>query len=153
VGAEFLGQAHFDAEQLLDEQKHKWVLDLVDTQGNPVGVRRPGLQRCQSEFFQARLFFSIQYTSVATLAAAAPAKDLLKGEVPRVYFPMRAGNRVTLYHDAFQPPGPVADIQLSGGRPYREAACWCARAAAFCLLCCGVVACFYAVVVARAMQR
>lgn len=32
VGAEFLGQAFFDAKLLLDELQHNWALDLTDHQ-------------------------------------------------------------------------------------------------------------------------
>jgi len=49
VGAEFLGQAFFEAKQLLDEEKHTWELDLTDHQvgewrGGHLGGAR--LQRC-----------------------------------------------------------------------------------------------------------
>ena len=45
-------------------------------------------------------------------------------QVPRTYFPMRPGNRVTLYHDSTCVPGPVEGIQLAGGQLYSEKSCW-----------------------------
>jgi hypothetical protein len=41
--------------------------------------------------------------------------DQKYAEVPRTYFPQRRGNRVTLYHDAWQPIGPVPDVRGGGG--------------------------------------
>lgn len=46
------------------------------------------------------------------------------GEVPRTYFPMRSGNKVTLYHDAVCTPGPVPGITLAGGGLFSESSCW-----------------------------
>jgi hypothetical protein len=57
-------------------------------------------------------------------AKGPPNLNLVRDEVPRVYFPMRSGNKVTLYHDAHQTPGPVKDIVLANGRPFQEASCW-----------------------------
>jgi hypothetical protein len=34
------------------------------------------------------------------------------GEVPRCFFPLRYGNRVTLYHDAHQPHGVLQDVSV-----------------------------------------
>jgi hypothetical protein len=45
-------------------------------------------------------------------------------EVPRVYFPQRPGNRVTLYHDSVCTPGPVPGISLASGGLYSESSCW-----------------------------
>jgi hypothetical protein len=45
-------------------------------------------------------------------------------EVPRVYFPLRPGNKVTLYHDAVCTPGPVPGIALASGGLYSESSCW-----------------------------
>jgi hypothetical protein len=45
-------------------------------------------------------------------------------EVPRVYFPQRPGNKVTLYHDAVCTPGPVPGITLANGGLYSESSCW-----------------------------
>ncbi|GBF94843.1 phospholipase D gamma [Raphidocelis subcapitata] len=121
VGAEFLGQAFVDASELLDEARHTYSLDLVDQQGNAVGMRLPG----SKTFHPARIHFSIRYSSVETQQAElALHPNLLRDEVPRVYFPMRAGNRVTLYHDAHQNPGPVRDILLGNGSPFCESSCW-----------------------------
>lgn len=120
VGAEHLGEATFDAEVLLDEQEHTIVLDLVDAQGNPTGLKLPGKESLK----QARLFFQIKYTSVDTQMKEEKLANTRIGEVPRVYFPQRAGNKVSLYRDAHQTPGPVADIPLGDGSPFREASCW-----------------------------
>lgn len=53
-----------------------------------------------------------------------PASGALAGPVPHVYFPLRGGNRVTLYHDAMCTPGPVEGIALDGGGLYSESSCW-----------------------------
>lgn len=45
-------------------------------------------------------------------------------QVPRTYFPMRPGNRITLYHDSTCVPGPVEGISLAGGGLYSEHSCW-----------------------------
>ncbi len=48
VGAEFLGQAFFDAKLLLDELQHNWALDLTDHQvcvGCVCGVGKGGSRR------------------------------------------------------------------------------------------------------------
>jgi hypothetical protein len=50
--------------------------------------------------------------------------ELQPNEVPRVYFPQRPGNKVTLYHDAVCTPGPVPGITLANGGLYSESSCW-----------------------------
>lgn len=45
-------------------------------------------------------------------------------EVPRTYFPLRGGNKVTLYHDAVCTPGPVQGVTLGNGSLYSEGSCW-----------------------------
>jgi hypothetical protein len=50
--------------------------------------------------------------------------ELQNNEVPRVYFPQRPGNKVTLYHDAVCTPGPVPGITLANGGLYSESSCW-----------------------------
>ncbi|CAN6314264.1 unnamed protein product [Urochloa humidicola] len=49
--------------------------------------------------------------------------------VPRTYFPMRRGGRVTLYQDAHVPDGTLPEISLGtdgdgGGECYRHGQCW-----------------------------
>jgi len=45
-------------------------------------------------------------------------------EVPQTYFPLRPGNKVTLYHDSVCTPGPGKGITLAGGGLYSESSCW-----------------------------
>jgi len=45
-------------------------------------------------------------------------------EVPRTYFPLRDGNRVTLYHDSVCNPGPVEGVKLADGQLFQENSCW-----------------------------
>jgi phospholipase D1/2 len=44
--------------------------------------------------------------------------------VPRTYFPLRRGGRVTLYQDAHVPDGFAPRIPLAGGRLYQPGRCW-----------------------------
>jgi hypothetical protein len=49
---------------------------------------------------------------------------LLLPQVAHTYFPLRGGNKVTLYHDSTCVPGPVDGIKLAGGGLYSESSCW-----------------------------
>jgi hypothetical protein len=59
---------------------------------------------------------------IACMHSHTPAGCL--HQVPRTYFPMRPGNRVTLYHDSTCVPGPVEGIRLAGGGLFSESSCW-----------------------------
>lgn len=61
---------------------------------------------------------------VCVLTCLQGNKSVAFNEVPHTYFPLRDGNRVTLYHDSVCTPGPVEGISLAGGGLYSEASCW-----------------------------
>lgn len=44
--------------------------------------------------------------------------------VPGTYFPLRKGNKVTLYQDAHAPDGCLPDLRLDHGMHYVHGKCW-----------------------------
>jgi hypothetical protein len=63
-------------------------------------------------------------TVLCVVTCLQDGSGLQPNEVPRVYFPSRPGNKVTLYHDAVCTPGPVPGITLASGGLYSESSCW-----------------------------
>eukprot|EP00879_Flechtneria_rotunda_P013406 GHRR01013996.1.p1 GENE.GHRR01013996.1~~GHRR01013996.1.p1 ORF type:complete len:724 (+),score=209.94 GHRR01013996.1:247-2418(+) len=115
IGADFLGQAIIPVSEVVNgEQWDKW-LDLTDTNGNPMKGKHVSGDRQQS-----RAHISIRYEPVGTKDETGEKYK----EVPRAYFPLRPGNKVTLYHDAVCTPGPVEGAKLRGGGLYSDSCCW-----------------------------
>eukprot|EP00878_Enallax_costatus_P010831 GHUV01011310.1.p1 GENE.GHUV01011310.1~~GHUV01011310.1.p1 ORF type:complete len:894 (+),score=260.77 GHUV01011310.1:345-3026(+) len=115
VGADFLGQAVIPVSEVIDGKVLDTWLELTDTAGN---VRYH--QELDGDKKPSRVHITIQFVPVG----AEEYKGLQYGEVPRTYFPLRRGNRITLYHDAVATPGPVPDIPLADGSCYNESSCW-----------------------------
>lgn len=78
-------------------------------------VARPPPHPCRRSRPRHAVRASTRPNGTPAQAELALHPNLLKDEVPRVYFPMRAGNRVTLYHDAHQTKGPVRDVSTQAG--------------------------------------
>eukprot|EP00882_Tetradesmus_deserticola_P025421 GHRQ01027922.1.p1 GENE.GHRQ01027922.1~~GHRQ01027922.1.p1 ORF type:complete len:406 (+),score=151.50 GHRQ01027922.1:296-1513(+) len=115
VGSDFLGQAVIPVADIINGQLFDKWLDLTDTSGQPLFCRDKSGDKQPS-----RVHISIQYKPVGS----EDLSELRPNEVPRIYFPQRPGNKVTLYHDAVCTPGPVPGISLAGGGLYSESSCW-----------------------------
>ncbi|CAD6209277.1 unnamed protein product [Miscanthus lutarioriparius] len=74
----------------------------------------------------AVLRLSVQYVPVARLTmyhhGVTPGPDF--AGVPRTYFPLRRGGKVTLYQDAHVPDGTLPEVRLGNGACYRHGQCW-----------------------------
>lgn len=90
---------------------------------------------CHPRHREPRTFLSDHFVShtlaVCDVCAVCVLSVLQQGktatavnEVPNTYFPLRNGNRVTLYHDSVCTPGPVQGIALASGGLYSESSCW-----------------------------
>lgn len=120
VGAGFLALGKVPVEAVLSAPNGRYDAEvaMTDKQGNPVGYADGG-----SEGLRTTLKVQMTFRP-ETGHGMQLTPDQKYAEVPRTYFPQRRGNRVTLYHDAWQPIGPVPDVLLGSGQPYEEAAAW-----------------------------
>jgi phospholipase D1/2 len=116
VGADFLGQAIIAATAITGGKVYDAWLDLMDE----TGTQQMFGHGIKGKMRPSRVHISLQFVPVD----ASSASGGIAGEVPRTYFPLRPGGRVTLYHDAVCKPGPVDGIPLSGGGLYSESCCW-----------------------------
>ncbi|KAG8092346.1 hypothetical protein GUJ93_ZPchr0012g19242 [Zizania palustris] len=112
-GAQLIGTVAIPAERLLSGDRIDGVYDLLEPNGKPCAQG-------------AVLRLSIQYIPVAHLTMyhhgviAGPDSP----GVPNTYFPLRRGNKVTLYQDAHVPDGCLPDIWLDHGIRYQHGQCW-----------------------------
>lgn len=116
VGSDFLGQAIIPVSRVITGQRIDEWFELTDASGNV----RTHKELAGSDERPSKVHVTMQYVPVG----AEDQKGFQYGEVPRTYFPLRPGNRVTLYHDAVATPGPVPDIPLADGSCYDESSCW-----------------------------
>ncbi|WIA08753.1 hypothetical protein OEZ85_008176 [Tetradesmus obliquus] len=116
VGAEYMGQASIPVEMIIGGKLFDKWLKLEDQMGKPIGIT----EKVSRRWTPSKVRVSIKYIPVGSEESAS----LGLHEVPRVYFPQRPGNKVTLYHDSVCTPGPVPGIALAGGGLYSESSCW-----------------------------
>jgi phospholipase D1/2 len=112
-GAQLIGTVSIPAEKLLFGERINGIYDVLESNGKPCAQG-------------AVLRLSIQYIPVAQLKmyhhGVIAGPDSLG--VPNTYFPMRRGNRVTLYQDAHVPDGCLPDFCLDHGMRYQHGQCW-----------------------------
>ncbi|KAJ1299082.1 hypothetical protein BS78_01G503900 [Paspalum vaginatum] len=113
VGAELIGVAAVRADRLQAGEKVEGVFPVLESNGKECA---PG----------AVLRLSVHYVPVARLTmyhhGVTPGPDF--PGVPRTYFPLRRGGRVTLYQDAHVPDGTLPEVTLGDGAPYSHGQCW-----------------------------
>ncbi|RLN19374.1 phospholipase D beta 1-like [Panicum miliaceum] len=113
VGAELIGVVSIRADCLKTGDRVEGTYPVLERNGKECA---PG----------AVLRLSVQYLPVARLTmyhhGVTPGPDF--AGVPRTYFPLRRGGRVTLYQDAHVPDGTLPEIRLGNGACYRQGQCW-----------------------------
>eukprot|EP00775_Hariotina_reticulata_P006308 gene6308-6543_t len=117
VGAQYLGEVTIPVERILGGEVLDEWLPLTDATGKPMG----NLDKSR-QVVQAKVHVRIQFTSMEEEDAKRSGCE--QYEVPRTYFPLRDGNRVTLYHDSVCQPGPVDGVKLADGQLFQENSCW-----------------------------
>ncbi|PWZ55264.1 Phospholipase D beta 1 [Zea mays] len=113
VGAELIGVVAVRADQLQAGDMVEGAYPVLERNGKECA---PG----------AVLRLSVQYVPVARLTmyhhGVTPGPDF--AGVPRTYFPLRRGGKVTLYQDAHVPDGTLPEVRLGNGDCYRHGQCW-----------------------------
>lgn len=112
VGSQYIGEVKISAESLLSNSIRAQTFDLINKNGK---LCKPG----------AQLKVSLEYRPLE--------KDPLYksgvgnppyGGVPKTYFPLRTGGRLTLYQDAHAPGNLFPPIKLASGRDFEHRCCW-----------------------------
>lgn len=112
VGADAIGQFEIPVEEVLGGQAVEGWFPLLTSKGQPLPK-------------DAQVRVGLRYW-----AAEKDPEDYSLGcgpdkAVPQVFFPLRQGNRVQLYHDAHQiNAGPNDKIPLANGTLYNDGSCW-----------------------------
>ncbi|XP_074264857.1 phospholipase D beta 1-like [Silene latifolia] len=113
VGSQIIGAVGIPAEQLLSGAIIEGTFPIVKPSGS-------------NWENGATLSVSIQYTPVERMnmyyLGVGPGPDYFG--VPRTYFPLRYGNRLTLYQDAHVEDGMLPDFRLENGMHYVHGKCW-----------------------------
>ncbi|KAH7437060.1 hypothetical protein KP509_05G054500 [Ceratopteris richardii] len=111
-GAEFIGQVKIRAESLYS-QEIEGSFQLCGKDGKPLKA-------------EVKLQVSMKYCPVEKdpLYKDGVGKGPDYKGVPRAYFPLRKGGRVTLYQDAHVPDGMLPEIELEGGLKFEHRKCW-----------------------------
>lgn len=113
VGAELIGVVAVRADRLQAGDRVEGAYPVLELNGKECA---PG----------AVLRLSVQYVPVARLTmyhhGVTPGPDF--AGVPRTYFPLRRGGKVTLYQDAHVPDGTLPEVRLGNGACYRHGQCW-----------------------------
>ncbi|XWS38435.1 hypothetical protein CRYUN_Cryun19dG0131400 [Craigia yunnanensis] len=113
VGSQIMGAVGIPVEQLCSGSKVEGTFPLLNANGKPC---KPG----------AVLTLSIQYTPIGKVARYH--RGLGSGPdhhgVPRTYFPLRKGGKVTLYQDAHVHDGFLPNLKVNGNVPYKHGSCW-----------------------------
>ncbi|KAH9624277.1 hypothetical protein KSS87_013023 [Heliosperma pusillum] len=113
VGSQIIGAVGISAEQLSSGAIIEGTFPIVKASGSNWETG-------------ATLSVSIQYTPVDKMnmyyLGVGPGPDYFG--VPRTYFPLRHGNRLTLYQDAHVEDGMLPDFRLDNGMHYVHGKCW-----------------------------
>ncbi|VFQ84022.1 unnamed protein product [Cuscuta campestris] len=113
VGSQLIGTVAIPVENIHGGGKVEGFFPILSSNGKP---SKAG----------AILSLSIQYTPMEQLniyhfgVGAGPDYT----GVPRTYFPLRNGGKVTLYQDAHVPFGSLPNLELEGGMRYVHGQCW-----------------------------
>ena len=113
MGAQFIGQVQIQAESILSKGIERQTFSLIGKDNKPL---KPDVQ----------IEISIKYISVAddpSYKNGICAGPEYKG-VPKTYFPLRKGGRVTLYQDAHVPDGCLPSFELQNGLKFEHGKCW-----------------------------
>ncbi|WOG97744.1 hypothetical protein DCAR_0417085 [Daucus carota subsp. sativus] len=106
-GADFIGIASVSAQRVKTG-------DLIDEWCPIIGLfGKPPKQH-------AAIRLRMKFTECEDNVEYSSAKFSLRGS----YFPMRHGGHVTLFQDAHVPDGMLPEIELEGGRVFRQEKCW-----------------------------
>ncbi|KAJ4712932.1 Phospholipase D [Melia azedarach] len=113
VGSQLMGAVGIPVEKLYSGEKIEGAFPIINSSGEPCN---PG----------AALSLSIQYTPVENLPhyhrGVGSGPDYTG--VPGTYFPLRRGDKVTLYQDAHAHDGCLPDLKLDGGLQFKHSSCW-----------------------------
>eukprot|EP00250_Pteridium_aquilinum_P005314 c15429_g1_i1 orf=299-2836(-) len=113
LGAQFIGQVMIPAEMLLSQHIDSCTYPLCGKDGKPL---QGG----------AKIQLSLKYCAVESdplyRDGVGTGPDY-KG-VPKTYFPLHKGGRVTLYQDAHVPDNMLPKIRLEGGIIFEHRKCW-----------------------------
>ncbi|XP_010933911.2 phospholipase D beta 1 isoform X1 [Elaeis guineensis] len=113
VGAQLIGTVSIPVESIYSGQRVEGIYPILGPNGKPC---KPG----------AVLRLAIQYIPIERLSMfhnGVGAGPDYRG-VPGTYFPLRKGNKVTLYQDAHVPDGCLPDLRLDHGMHYVHGKCW-----------------------------
>ncbi|KAG1362334.1 Phospholipase D beta 2 [Cocos nucifera] len=113
VGAQLIGTVSIPVESIYSGQRVEGTYPIIGPNGKPC---KPG----------AVLRLAIQYIPIERLSMfhnGVGAGPDYRG-VPGTYFPLRKGNKVTLYQDAHVPDGCLPDLRLDHGMHYVHGKCW-----------------------------
>jgi phospholipase D1/2 len=114
VGADFVGQFEIAVDKLVKGEALEGDFPLTDARGEPLPASKT-----------ATVKLAVKYTSMDKSSVCYKTGTGCDGEVPRVFFPLRKGNRVHLYNDAHhEVTGPNSKIPLSNGSTFEERSCW-----------------------------
>ncbi|XP_021855176.2 phospholipase D beta 1-like isoform X1 [Spinacia oleracea] len=113
VGSEIIGVVGIPTKKLLSGKKIQGTFPIMKGRGKPWETG-------------ANLSVSIQYIPVEkmNLYHSGVGNGPEFNGVPRTYFPLRKGNKVTLYQDAHYEDGMLPDIKLDYGMDFVHRKCW-----------------------------
>lgn len=113
VGSQIIGAVGIPVEQLYSGVRIEGVFPIMNSKRKDWGNGTV-------------LSLSIQYTPVERMClyhlGVGPGPEY--NGVPRTYFPLRRGNRVTLYQDAHVEDGMLPNFKLDHGMHYVHGKCW-----------------------------
>lgn len=112
VGSQYIGEVKIPAESLLLNPIKEQFFDLLNKNGKPC---KPG----------AKLKISLEYCPLDKdpLYRYGVGGPPYRG-VPKTYFPLRTGGRLTLYQDAHVSGTSLPPIKLASGMNFEHRSCW-----------------------------
>lgn len=110
-GAKFIGDVGIPTKELCSGNRIEGLFPILNSSGKP----------CKKG---SVLSLAIQYTPVEMMKIYQMGVGNECEGVPRTYFPLRKGGRVTLYQDAHVEDGTLPSVDLDGGMKYIHGKCW-----------------------------
>ncbi|KAH1113302.1 hypothetical protein J1N35_006680 [Gossypium stocksii] len=113
LGAEVIGTTKFLAQKIATGERITGWFPLIGSSGKPP---KP----------TTAIHIDMKFTPCEEnpLYKQSLASDPEQGGVRHTYFPMRKGNKVTLYQDAHVPDGMLPKIELDDGKVFNQGKCW-----------------------------
>ncbi|KAL4379743.1 hypothetical protein GQ457_02G013390 [Hibiscus cannabinus] len=112
-GAEVIGTAKFPAQMIATGERIAGWFPLIGRSGKPpkpntaINIDMKFTPCEQNPFYKQSI-----------------ASDPEQGGVRNTYFPLRKGNKVTLYQNAHVPDGMLPRIELDDGEDFNQGTCW-----------------------------